>query len=119
MALWSEDRPGGPEPVREAAVLPVAGTLDASAATELLAALSRQLSHGNRVALDLSGVSRADSAGLGALVRAAKAARDAGGELVLAGAQPDVARLMSDIGLDQVLTMFSDLSEARAHLEKS
>jgi anti-sigma B factor antagonist len=107
------------EPRLEVAVMTLTGALDASAATEWLEALQRQLPRGNRVLLDLSSVTHADSTGLGALVRALKAAHDAGGDLVLARPQAGVARLMNEIGLDQVLSMFSDLSEARAHLAKS
>jgi anti-sigma B factor antagonist len=117
-AMGDQSYPVG-APRVDVGVVALDGALNAAAATELLEALQRQLPHGNRVVLDLGGVTRADSAGLGALVRALKAARDADGDLVLARLQPEVARLMNEIGLDQLLSIFSDLSEARAHLEKS
>lgn len=119
MPAMRDESPPAREPRVEMAVLTLEGTLDAAAASDLLEGLQRQLLQSNRVVLDLDGVTEADSAGLGALVRALKAARDAGGDLVLARPRPEVASIMNEIGLDQVLCVVGDLPEARSRLSKT
>jgi anti-sigma B factor antagonist len=82
------------------------GEADLTSAAELEAALAGQLSAGTRhVTVDLSGLRFADSAAIGALVRAARALKDQGGALDLAGPQPVVARALALLGVDQALTV--------------
>jgi anti-sigma B factor antagonist len=103
----------------QVAVVTVTGQLDAAAAAELVAAISEEAQLKPLIALDLKDVSEADSAGLGALVRALKAARDAGGDLVIVRPQPSIARLLNEAGLDQLLRVFPDPAAASAALADS
>ena len=57
--------------------------------------------------VDLSEVSFIDSSGLGALVGAEKEMRAAGHELRLVVTQPQITRLLTLTGLDQVFTIVS------------
>jgi anti-sigma B factor antagonist len=100
----------------DVALIALNGQLDAAAATELAAIIGNQARHQPLIVLDLKDVSEADSAGLGALVRSLKAARDAGGDLVLARPQPSVAQLLDETGLDQLLRVFPDPDTASAAL---
>jgi anti-sigma B factor antagonist len=60
------------------------GAIDVATAPEAQSALQRfSAEHGATVLLDMSRVNFIDSRGLGALIAAAKAARDAGGQLYI------------------------------------
>jgi anti-anti-sigma factor len=58
-----------------------------------------------RVILDLGELDFIDSTGLGALVAAHKRFREAGGDLVLSGVRPRVAKLLELTGLDKAFTV--------------
>jgi len=62
--------------------------------------------------LDLTAVDRMDSTGLGVLVGALKRLRAGNGQLRLAAAHGDVARLLHATGLDKVLPLYSDVASA-------
>ncbi len=62
--------------------------------------------------LDLSAVDRIDSTGLGVLVGARKRLRAGGGQLRLAAASGDVARVLHVTGLDKVLPLYPDVAGA-------
>jgi anti-anti-sigma factor len=83
----------------------VDGELDLASADTLHEALERELAAGNRVLLDLSGVTFIDSTGLAAIVNAVNSARESDGELELcAELHPQARRLMELTG---VLPLFS------------
>jgi len=62
--------------------------------------------------LDLSAVDRIDSTGLGVLVGARKRLRAGNGQLRLAAASGDVARVLHASGLDRVLPLYPDVASA-------
>ena len=113
---------GGPSQAAEKpgdiAVFTLTGMLDAEAAQGLLGTLSEAAAR-QAVALDLAGVTDADSDGLGALVRVLKAARDAGHPLALIGPRGELARLLGTTGLDQLFSIYPDLATASAHLAET
>lgn len=74
------------------ATLLVTGEVDASEAQELRSQLTELLDEGHSdIVADLSGVSAIESAGLAALVRIMKTAREAGGDLRLIRPQSEDA----------------------------
>ena len=100
MADFSIDERGGGEDVG----LSLAGDLDMSATFQLEPVLDRLLDSGPReLVLDLGGVSFVDSSGLGLLIATHERARDAGVEMAIAGARPEIQRVFRIAGLDGVL----------------
>ncbi len=69
--------------------------------------------------IDLSNLEFVDSAGLGVLVGIYKRVKQRGRRVVVAGAQPYVARVMKIIKLDQVFESFPDVPSAFAELSRS
>lgn len=87
-------------------VLHVAGELDYDQA----AALRRQveqlvLTPGQCLTLDLSGLAFCDSTGITALLAARQHAQTAGADVVLAAVPPDLLRVLSIVGLDQIFRL--------------
>ncbi len=62
--------------------------------------------------LDLTAVDLIDSAGLGVLVGALKRLRAGNGQLRLAAARGDAARVLHATGLDKVLPLYPDVATA-------
>jgi anti-anti-sigma factor len=89
----------------------LAGRLDARAAGPVRDTLHAVLAAGSgRLVVDLSEVELVDATGLGVLVGAHRRARLDGGELVLRGTTPRVARLLRLTRLDRVITLEPALS---------
>ena len=65
-----------------------------------------------RLVVDLSGIEFMDSSGLGALVAGLKTARQAGGDLRIAGLGPQVATVLQLTNLDRVLRPHASVAEA-------
>jgi anti-anti-sigma factor len=81
-------------------VLVLEGTLDLSTAPGALEAIHRFLEeHGPEVTLDAARLDFIDSKGVGALLSAAKAARDAGGTLYLQSPATPVRKILETCGL--------------------
>jgi anti-sigma B factor antagonist len=90
-------------------LLVISGELDLASAPQLAATLDDLAAAGSVVQLDLSGVSFIDSTGLGAVVRAARAARTNGWRLTVcrdlqaqAARLFDIAGVWAELGLDSV-----------------
>jgi anti-anti-sigma factor len=66
--------------------------------------------------LDLAELSYTSSAGLRVLLVLAKRIRNAGGRLVLCGAQPTVLHVFEAAGFTQIFTIVPDLKTAREKL---
>jgi len=66
----------------------------------------------NQVIVDMAQVSFVDSAGLSALVSALKLVRRIGGDLVIAGMQPQAKTVFSLTMLDQVIPIYANRQEA-------
>jgi anti-sigma B factor antagonist len=65
-----------------------------------------------RVVVDLAGVGFMASAGLHALLTVNERVRAAGGSLIVARAQPVVARVLSLTGVDEEIPVVGDVGEA-------
>jgi stage II sporulation protein AA (anti-sigma F factor antagonist) len=93
-------------------VIALAGEADLTTAAELNQVLAAQLDGGtSRLTVDLSGLRFADSAAIRELIRAHHAITQRGGTLELTRPQPTVGRLLSLLGVDQVL-IIRDQAEA-------
>jgi len=100
-----------------AAVVRLSGELDAHTSGQLRSLLNELLLAGQgNLVLDLSGLSFIDSAGLAALLSAAKGTRRGGGRLLLSGPAPAVRRVMALTGIDVVLTTVDSVDEALARM---
>ena len=76
-------------------VVALRGELDLTDAASVTAALETVTAIGPRIIVDLSGLEFIDAAGVAALARGRRQARDAGGDLLLAGPQPRVQRVLA------------------------
>ena len=100
-----------------AAVAEVAGSVDAVTAPRLAEALQATVAGGEpRVVVDLAGVTYVSSAGLRAILSGVKAARTAGGDLVVAAAQPQVREVFELAGLTTIIAFHDDVAAAVASL---
>lgn len=98
-------------------VVKLSGILDAWSEPDVRAALRRVLDGGrSRVVLDLAGLRRIDSSGLSALLSVLKAARAAGGDVVLLAPSAAVVSVLRLTRLDQVLETFDGEGAALARL---
>lgn len=97
----------------EVAVLRCTGRLNMSAAPGLRTAVDEIVGQGtSRIVIDLSDTSFVDSSGLGALVGGLKSARQAGGDLRIAGAPEQVRTVLALTNLDRVLTPHRTVADA-------
>lgn len=101
-----------------ACVVRLAGDIDMAVVPELRGALDQALDGGcTNVVLDLAQVVYADSSALGLLVWLDHRLRPAGGRLILAGAQRDVARILELSGLVAVAASIGMSANVNAALE--
>lgn len=95
-------------------VLPI-GDLDLSTAPTLRERLLRIVTDAGsdpRVVIDLAGVDFLDTIGLGALLGGVKRCREAGGELAVARAEPQVAAVFTITRVDEVLPLHGSVESA-------
>jgi anti-sigma B factor antagonist len=89
------------------------GRLNMVAAPRLRALVSQLVAGGTpRVVVDLSSTDSMDSSGLGALIAGLKTTRQAGGDLRLAGAGPQVQAVLELTNLGRVLRPRPDVASA-------
>jgi anti-anti-sigma factor len=99
----------------EVTVIRVSGSVDGLTAPELQDAFGSQLAQGRfRLVAALEEVDYTSSAGLRALLGAMKEARSQGGDLRLAGPQPDVLKVLSMSGFASILKIFDNVDQAVA-----
>ncbi len=90
------------------------GRLDLLMAAEVKQHLAELVASGHRrLIFDLDRVSFVDSSGLGALISGLKAARQSGGDLRIARANPQVRTLLNLTMLERVLRPYETLEGAR------
>ena len=95
------------------AVLRVSGRLDMVAAPQFKAAVEDVVAGGSpRVVVDLGATSFIDSSGLGAVISGLRAARQAGGDLRLAGAAGQVEQAMQLMKLDKMFGRYATVQDA-------
>lgn len=98
-----------------AVVLKVDGRLNAAGTPSVKSAIKEQIRMGARTILvDLSGLEFIDSSGLAALVSGYKAAREAGGNLKLAGLTEQTRSLFAVTHLDRVFEIGADIAALKA-----
>lgn len=94
-------------------VLALEGRLNMVSTGSLREAVHEVVDGGSpRVAIDLTRVEFVDSSGLGALVSGLKTARQAGGDLRIAGANDQVRLVLGLTNLERVLTPFATVEDA-------
>jgi anti-anti-sigma factor len=86
-------------------VIMLSGEADLTSAAELSALISAQLDGAQELTIDMSGLRYADSASIRTLVLAARTLGERGGSLVLLRPQVAVARILTLMGADQILTI--------------
>ncbi|MCW2678648.1 MAG: anti-sigma factor antagonist (spoIIAA-2)/anti sigma b factor antagonist RsbV [Frankiales bacterium] len=102
------------------AILALAGELDLAVTADLDAVVDDVLAGGLRLVLvDLDALSFCDSTGLGALLRASRRVREAGGTCVVAGARDAVARLLALTSMRLALDLAPDVQTALVALRES
>lgn len=70
--------------------------------------------HKHDVVVDLSAVSFLASIGIRMLMNAARGQHNRGGKLVVAAAQPAVAKVLVTAGIDQLIPMYDTIESAQA-----
>lgn len=94
-------------------VLALQGKLNLVAASPLKARIDELVREGrSRIIVDLAGVGFVDSSGLGALIGGLKAARQAGGDVRIAGPGEQVRAVLRLTNLDRILSPFDTVEEA-------
>jgi serine/threonine-protein kinase RsbW len=95
--------------------MPIKGRVDAVTAPQLNREVHQQITAGaRRLLLDLSDVTFLSSSGLRALLLIRKELMTLGGELRLAGLQPQVHEVFTLTGFTQVFAIHASLDEARS-----
>ncbi|WP_305783591.1 STAS domain-containing protein [Symbioplanes lichenis] len=103
----------------EAAVVRVRASLDAAVTGQLRTVLARAAEAHPHLVVDLAGVPMLDTAALGALVRAHRAARRHDGTVCLAGASRVVITVLHTMHVDGLFPLFDDCAEALDWLRTS
>jgi anti-sigma B factor antagonist len=94
-------------------VIVLKGSIDAMTAPKITEFIQGQVAKGNiKLVTDLAGVDYTSSAGLRVLLGAIKDTRSQGGDLRLAGVQPDVLKVLNLSGFTNILKMFDDVGAA-------
>jgi anti-sigma B factor antagonist len=98
-----------------ALVIAVSGSLDALTAPELADTISAQLRDGKTsLVADLSQLDYTSSAGLRVILNGVKDARQKGGDLRLAGVQPNVKKVLDLSGFTSIMKAYPDVDAAVA-----
>jgi len=96
-------------------VMKVTGRVDSDTAPDLDTALSKLLEDNrNKIVLNLQGVEFLSSAGLRAMVKALKDARNSGGDVHLASVSEPIEVILRTVGMMQIFKWFSTSEEAAA-----
>jgi anti-anti-sigma factor len=94
-------------------VVAIRGSVDGLTADTLTDTLREHVDAGHsRLVADLNGVDYTSSAGLRALLATVKGARSAGGDLRLAGVQPNVAKVLDLSGFTTILKVYDTVDAA-------
>lgn len=105
-------------PSRHGVVAKISGEMDYVTQPMLRAQLADLITRGARfLVLDLSGVSFCDSVGLAVLLRVRRQAEQSEAVLALACVPPQVRRLLTMTGLDQVFRVHDTVADAESAVE--
>lgn len=111
-------KPGPPDPtlnyhyVQKTAVLNVEGRLDSNNQTAFALAADEKLTESPYLIVDLANAEFLDSSAIGTIVALTKRARDAGGNLWLAGVPASIMRVLSMLRLEQFFEICIDVDSA-------
>jgi anti-anti-sigma factor len=98
-------------------LLNVAGSIDAATSASVEQAVTAALAGGpRRLIFDMRGVNYISSAGLRAILLAAKQAKAGGGGVAVFGLQPDVEEVFTISGFGKIVPIAATDAEARAKL---
>jgi anti-anti-sigma factor len=87
-------------------VMTLSGEADVTTRARLADALQAQVAAGTRILMvELSGLRFADSATIAELAGAARVLKEQGGRLELLNPQPALARMLTLLGIDEILTV--------------
>jgi anti-sigma B factor antagonist len=96
-------------------IISLKGSIDAMTAPQITEFIQGLVSKGNiKLITDFSSVDYTSSAGLRVLLGAIKETRAQGGDLRLAGVQPDVLKVLNLSGFTNILKMFDNADAAVA-----
>jgi len=101
--------------------MPIVGTIDSARAQQILETLLGGISaqRARTAIMDITGVKLVDAAVADGLLRAARAARLLGAEVILTGVSPEVARVLADLSIDMGgLVTCSTLERGIAHARR-
>ena len=91
----------------------IAGSVDGLTAEPLQQVFTRELEAGHhQLVADFGGVDYTSSAGLRVLLSTVKRARSGGGDLRLAGTNPDVQKVLDLSGFTGILKLFGTVEDA-------
>jgi anti-sigma B factor antagonist len=100
-------------PVDGVAVAAPVGRLDLLSAAAFKGRLAKTIAEGQkRLVIDMGQVTFLDSSGLGALIGVLKSARQAGGDMRIAGLDEQARIVLELTTLDRVLTPYASVDEA-------
>ncbi len=98
-----------------ATIVKITGSVDRLTAEQLSASLAAPIADGRvRLVADFSSVNYTSSAGLRSLLGAVNDSRRKGGDLRIAGLQPQVERVLSLAGFTGIIKIFADVESAVA-----
>lgn len=96
-------------------IFTIAGSVDSLNADQLSATFAPPIAQGRvRLVADFSSVNYTSSAGLRSLLGAVKESRRGGGDLRIAGLQPQVERVLAIAGFTSIIKVFPDVEAAVA-----
>ncbi|GAB3845501.1 STAS domain-containing protein [Dactylosporangium cerinum] len=114
MKLSLEVRPG-----RDCTIVQVGGIVDLATEPDLRQCLQRVMEDGARsIVLDLAGVPKLDSSGLGAIVSTFKLLQQRGGRLCLVSVQPSVRNVFLLTSVDRLMGIYDGVEAAEEDLAR-
>jgi anti-sigma B factor antagonist len=101
----------------KAVIVSIIGSIDILTSEKVAEGLALHLKDDKNVLLDLAQVNFMSSAGLRVVLRTLKEARQRGGDLYLAAAQPGVEKVLKLSGFHSILHVFGSVDEALSGIE--
>lgn len=101
--------------INDVSILILKGSIDANTAPKITECINGLIGKGNiKLVADLCDVDYTSSAGLRVLLGAIKDTRAKGGDMRLAGVQPDVLKVLSLSGFTSILKIYGEVDTAVA-----